>query len=366
MLQSSKNNVIPENYIALSGDSYAEGLGDWFYHQASTPKAPYHSAHLIQESLKRDVLSFGAGGTGSVRGMVSKPVSALSFINAGFRTSVADPDIILFYFYEGNDLNDNAWFLKQAGRKYQPLDKSKIYDQAYFENYLTDVALGQDSLYQKSLDLPWYKQLFLGQFMARAIPALIISTFKPSPSAEDTATQETRSPLNPPGRFEWSEPGQINKVLVDGQTVQLPDHLQGPSMDLTDEEKQLALYTFRISLGLMKKQFPNSQIAVLYIPSVITSYTLESDQVLLQSHARRKQHQFEQSEVINESQWIMGTVSQICAETATPFLDASPFIRQASSQKLVHGPLDWNHFNQHGYEALTEAALQLLSTLGSP
>ena len=49
--QTSKNSVIPKDYLAIIGDSYALGLGDWKREQVkrsfiSSP--PFQSTHILQ------------------------------------------------------------------------------------------------------------------------------------------------------------------------------------------------------------------------------------------------------------------------------------------------------------------------------
>jgi lysophospholipase L1-like esterase len=37
------------------------------------------------------------------------------------------------------------------------------------------------------------------------------------------------------------------------------------------------------------------------------------------------------------------------------FLDMRPALRAAAANALIHGPRDWNHFNEAGYRVLGEA-----------
>src|SRR5690348_15828647 len=53
LTQTSKSNYLPRNYVALLGDSYAEGLGDWLLENGSKRNGPFHSAHIIHEQTGR-------------------------------------------------------------------------------------------------------------------------------------------------------------------------------------------------------------------------------------------------------------------------------------------------------------------------
>lgn len=63
LAQSSKRSTIPKDYIALVGDSYAQGFGDWFLNSNKNSNSDFHSAHIIHKRTGNDVLSFATGGS---------------------------------------------------------------------------------------------------------------------------------------------------------------------------------------------------------------------------------------------------------------------------------------------------------------
>ena len=64
-------------YIAVFGDSYAAGLGDWNVSRTSRTE-PYYSGDVISRELGMPVLSFGKNGAGSVRALVTNPGSIMN------------------------------------------------------------------------------------------------------------------------------------------------------------------------------------------------------------------------------------------------------------------------------------------------
>lgn len=244
LCQSSKAGVLPRNWIALFGDSYAEGSGDWLHEVNPWRNPPFQAAHLIHEALGADVVNFGHGGAGSADSLVTVPLPDLAALRARF--DVADPRLVLAYFYEGNDLEDNA------GR----------------------VRRGKGLLREGRLD-------------AEAFDALLRQSLRPDPetarSGSFLATRFTlgrnfghrirnRRPAGPP--HAPPEYGAYNKAALGGGEVTLPKCLQGPAPELNDPETDLALEVFERSLRFLRNELRGPQIAVVYVPSVLSCYTL--------------------------------------------------------------------------------------------
>src|SRR5205085_4459102 len=106
--QTSKAGSVPRDYIALLGDSYAEGQGDGLLEANGERVKALHSAHVLQHLTGRDVISLGIGGAGSVQAMVRQPTRILR--DGCFLYPRLDPPRQMFvYFYEGNDLDENGY-----------------------------------------------------------------------------------------------------------------------------------------------------------------------------------------------------------------------------------------------------------------
>jgi len=353
LLQASKQQLVPEHYIALAGDSYAMGLGDEYYHKVAQRHTRYGSAAQLHALSGQDVLSFGSAGNGSIAGIVTEPLSTLAFWQKQARFQVANPDVMVVYFYEGNDLNDNVEYVQHAAKAGYPLDKTRLHDREYWHAYLRQVALERDSLYQAAQQQSWSNQWYLATFLVRSATTLLALLEREQAPQSDVANN-VASPLNPPGRYSWKEPGHTNQALVNHQTVQLPDSLQGPSMDLQPQEDELAFASFRESLHFLKEALPSTRIHVAYLPSVINSYSIESAEVDVQSPARRNRYRFRTEKMLQRSDAIATEISRLCTEEDIPFIDTRSAIRSASTHTLLHGPLDWNHFNEEGYRVLAE------------
>ena len=96
-----------DDYVAIAGDSYSEGAGDSFLND----DPDYSIGHFLHQDGGRNFLIFGRSGYGSVsaaKGVVEN--IRFSHLSPYFR-DLGTPEEILFFFYEGNDLNNNLEFL---------------------------------------------------------------------------------------------------------------------------------------------------------------------------------------------------------------------------------------------------------------
>src|SRR5262245_31250572 len=115
-LQSSKSHFVPSDYIALVGDSNAQGMGDWLFANGGDQSKPHHSANVLHDQLGVDVVSVGRAASGSAEAMVLRVTRVYDDSYCYLFPHIADPKRMLIYFYEGNDLDDNYKLLDHRVR----------------------------------------------------------------------------------------------------------------------------------------------------------------------------------------------------------------------------------------------------------
>ena len=98
LAQVSKKSVIPENYIAIFGDSYAQGNGDWLLDSDADTNPPFHSAHVLHEKLKKDIISFGRANSSNLQSLIGDPISWLNYIKNSRFSKLGNPEEIIVYF----------------------------------------------------------------------------------------------------------------------------------------------------------------------------------------------------------------------------------------------------------------------------
>lgn len=337
LAQSSKTGRIPENYIALAGDSYAHGKGDWLLEISPDSNDAFHSAHVLQNLTEHDVISFGKSGASNIKGWVRDPIARYQFIHDNIDDSIKHPKIILAYFYAGNDLLENVLQLHESFiPKYGETALND--DDAWNDFFLTNIEerkvgpfSGIDS------NLGWFPR----------------ATFKVLKN--ELKAKKVGSEL---GDIHIQQTGKINSVWVNDKEIKIPDNIQAPTLELTSAETELGFLAFSKSLEYLKNFFNKSQIIVVYIPSVIESYSRMSEKLSI-INIRTKNKYIEEiytsSQLMQRSNEIADRVKKISTSFGLSFIDTRADIRAASTQQLIHGPVDWLHFNRKGYEVLAQS-----------
>jgi len=359
LAQSSKKSTLPHEYIAIVGDSYAVGAGDWLEEVRGTSflgSPSYSPAHLINEKTGIDVVSFGQGGVGSFGGIWKEPVTQFLYINSVKEYRLPSPRYILVFFYEGNDIYNNVNFLRGEllqAQKGSP-KKNKLNEAAAFLNREFQNVLNGD--YGRSL---WKNMLFT-RSVFQGVLNLVDELFD----------------LNQTGRLFSYPKTPINVALINGKKTPIPMHLQAPPLfgfkesdrilgqkrQLTDEELEefyitkeeykLGLFIFEQSLAALAEFFPQTEIKIVFIPSPLSSYQIVSQKVSYRGHMEFEN--FEEVAVIKRRHAeLCEAIRDISVVKEVSFLNTTKSLRRVAYQEFIHGPIDWDHFNKKGYEALS-------------
>src|SRR5262245_36451226 len=135
LVQNTKAGFVPQDYVALLGDSYAEGVGDWLWQARGDRTKPYHSGNVIHDTTGRDVVTFGREGAGSAQAMVLRPARIMAGSSCYLFPAIEAPKDIFVYFYEGNDVDDNLALLEDVRITYGNADDASI-DRYLMEEYV--------------------------------------------------------------------------------------------------------------------------------------------------------------------------------------------------------------------------------------
>jgi hypothetical protein len=346
LAQSSKAGTLPERYVALLGDSYAQGMGDWLLAADGNRNPPFHSAHLIRDRTGRNVISFGASGAGSLRAQGTEPAAYLDYLQRTWRFRLPDPEWIVVYFYEGNDLHDN---LRDLDHTYFAggYDPARLYDGDYFRDFVRRTAPARTPVAEDLATWSWTDNFFLARFVARVVQAAIDRSWQ---GGEPTPTYA---------------PGAVNRARIAGAERALPDGLQAPPLELSAEELDLALWANAQAFALLRQRFPDARALVVYLPAPLSVYRLTSDEVEIQVQHGEGGSRYSRGRLAERGDEVCRRVEEITLAGDGEFLDARPALWEAADREPIHGPRDWKHLNRLGQERLADAVAAAIEKGGT-
>src|SRR5262245_16782522 len=338
-LQSSKSHFVPRDYIALVGDSYAQGIGDWLYANGGDQSKPHHSANVLHEQLGTDVVSVGRVASGSAEAMVLRVSRNYDEPYCYLFPHIADPKRILIYFSEGTDLDENYMLLDHRVRP----DGGDL--RAQIDRYLNEHYAAVNG---------WRCHGHFGEMLFRMARFLVKYRNLESKLPDLSGAQEVIIGNRPHGA--WV--------------------LNVPSPALDEKQTKAAGIVYERSLMWLRQRFRNVPMTVVYIPSPATMYRHAADRVIsyeiylpisdpsqIGKVTKFYGRVFPTSAIYKKSQKICEMIRGITLAQGVDFIDTRPTFRAAAAQRPMHGPKDWMHLNEYGYRVLGS---YLAKRLGAP
>jgi hypothetical protein len=321
LVQTSKADYAPRDYVAIMGDSYAEGVGDEMLQVNGNDAKSFHAAHVIHDLTGRDVVTFGHGGAGSAEGLVRLPTRAIEGSHCLIFPTIEEPRQILAYYYEGNDIEENLVFTRKVAGLYGRADASAI-DRYLSEQYGTFGS--------------WHCHLYLGDNISRMVRFINEFYFK---KTDPFATSETNR----------------NTFIIAGKDAAAPAVL-GPALAVEPQDIRTAIDVFDHSLAWLRRRFPRTPITVIYVPSPLATYRLAASNLdyLMIDDSGYHQRPGTAERVAANSDLLCNLVHDVAARQGTGFFDSRPGLRAAAAVQPIHGPMDWLHFNHAGYHVFGE------------
>jgi hypothetical protein len=341
LLQYTKKELLPKHYILITGDSYAYGAGEYFYDNIKQKKLQYHAGHTLHTLTSRDVIVLGFPHMGNIDDLAIIPTTFIEKIQNKYGYSIEDPEFILAFFYEGNDLANNVEDLEYQYPEFNYVagagDNGEIFLELLGKKIIDDQNAPDETT---------------GSLLADFLAGIVILS----------------DHVHPPRRIYGPDsPGSINKIVQNEKVMAIPDRLEPMGMFLSDHEFLLGTFVFENSLKVLQKRYPHSKIGVIYIPSPLSSYKIASPEVSVFVHTMtRQQEVFYPASRVNEmSNKTCSAIQQIVQAQHVGFMDARPHFREIGQTTQLHGSKDWNHPNHEGYIALGEVAHMLFQQLNS-
>jgi hypothetical protein len=323
LVQNAKSHYVPLDYIALLGDSYAEGVGDWLLQANGDRAKPFHSANVIHDATGRDVASFGREGNSSAQALVRSPARIFAGTRCFIFPRIEPPREMFIYYYEGNDANDNVDDLAEVRKFFGTTDDRSI------DAYLQRIAsVPEWRCHVHLLDTMWRMAAFTYRYRFEGITL----------------------PVDRP---------KENALLVAGQTIGAPA-LQGPAPGLDDRQIEDSMRMLARSLSWLKSRFPGVPVTLVFVPSPLSTYRLAKDTAVYQV-VYEPGRPAPVPLLKRHSDLMCNLVHRTSRDWDIGFLDARPALRAAASTRVIHGPRDWYHFNEAGYRVLGDLVVDRLN-----
>ncbi|MDB3959079.1 SGNH/GDSL hydrolase family protein [Opitutales bacterium] len=351
--QYSKDEVIPKGYLAIVGDSNVYGYGPWLYENSWSMEQPsFASSHLLHGSLKKDVISFGFPGFGSLGSSLSM-VSELQMLkNSWIWPEIEDPLEILFVFYEGNDLINNLHEVEQRGLNLNTIE-ANLLDQKLAKIITNEEKKLSESWAISDHSAAWnlfsgltknyYRKLF-NEPKQYSADIQSTSLDRPSISQDQNSSKPT------------------NIANISGVQVHL-GFCEDPALLLNETEIALSLKISEHSLRYLRSNFPDSKISLIYLPSSLSIYNFgdcEISPTPLVMMGQSRAGLFKPIDAIERNKFLRAEFLKIAQKIGTDFWDTTDHLKEIASNQLLHGPRDPIHLNRAGYEAFTESILSYL------
>ena len=334
-----------------------------------------------------------------IKSLPNKNVSKISIVICSKGFDLKPPKTILILFYEGNDLGNNLQFIREhyeGSESFKKLLRSVKFKKwldlqsqgsieengvGFWESFIFTRFLIQSvkNLYTekskkgKVLAVPTLEEKLFSHVVinGKAYPLIDSpgSTIFPKNSISHLVKHGKALPMSFTSRIKIGGKS-ITQAVVNGEIVPLPGNLQTPPIilglkiadlknGLFEDKLRVGYFIFEEALKRMKKQFPDSEVKIIYLPSVSSSYKLISPltsvisdlgipsvvgtQVIFQRHL----------EVCSE-------IFKISQRLEVGFFDSTKHMLDASSKGYIHGPKDWTHLNESGYRALSDSISQFI------
>jgi hypothetical protein len=344
LAQSSKRSELPRAYVAVLGDSYAAGQGDWYdeaVRQDPFGNPPFHSAHVIHELTGLDVVTFGTPGAESADGIVYRPVSHIRMLRSrGFDMKM--PSRVVIYFYEGNDFRGNLEFLARYWDSNE--DEYTAYAMSRLLEKILAMGPRADGPIERLRRLDALKRLYalkLIWVLWRDITMLLYPEHDAVPEKDQRVDLKT------------------------GATVVRPAvRLQAPPLWFDSATTRKSLFVLEESMRYAIRSFTGAKFLLVYIPSPLVAYDLEAASVRV-APPDGTGRAYSVSEIYRKSDALCRHVALVASQLGSSFLDLRPYARQGAIEHPLHGPNDWHHFNRRGYEILGRAVAENLRQPGS-
>ena len=319
------NNKISDIENLIVGDSIAFGIGDEFWSGVKN--------FSISKKIDKDIINISKSGSGSITN-VTRVLKTKKILDSSlFLKDLGDIKKIFYFVYEGNDFNDDIEYLKNYNLKSTEIQKHiKKKTNNYLEIYFKAFFWGYDYFFSFLIDTRFH--------------TAIKKFFK-------IKTKKTwqRDVI---GHHDNIENCQSNKVKNSYYNV-CYNSQETSGYNLSKKEKNLSLNALEESIKLLKKEFNDSNIYIIYIPSPITiNNNLYVNDVLGWDPYINKVFGVDMKKNSVYSEYFEDAIQKISKKNNFHFISMKKELIELSKNKNVNGQIDTNHLSKYSNDLIAE------------
>lgn len=329
------------NYNVILGDSNAMGSGDGYLNNDYS----YSIGHFLHKKKNENYLTYARPGFGSISA-VSNYIKLTKLEEYIFlKKNINKPSKILFFFYEGNDLDENLKEFELTGKNFLNINeyvKSKINK---------NILINKRDIVEANFPLLNFFNSFKQHLINLNTEENILSGIhdrikKVFGKKVILANKEL---IGNKKKSYWknkTQKGDIKNIRP----------IESAAGDLTLKQKNISLEIFFESILYLKSWEKEDNIKIIFLPSPATSYDWV-DPINYYPRYSKGNLDFKmitKSENMKNSICIREKIDFFSRENNIQFIDLTEKIQEEAKTNVLHGPIDWIHFNLNGYEFIAK------------
>lgn len=341
----NKKNL--KNFTAVLGNSVAQGNGDAYLQGIDN----YSISHHLHDINKKNYLIFGRAGLNSIAS-VTNLIKIHKLSNKSLLTPDLDkPKSIIFFLYEGIDLVWNHTLYKNNAKENETIkdytakiiirDSTPIFSEKLYNSFPILPFVG--AFFDDFLKL--FDEIFKSKSFSDSI-SLIFDRFKKLFGFYIVIGDKTKNDLT------WVNSLKNHKDVKNIRPV------QGASETLNKKEMLIGLQIFYESIEQVRLWSKAKDVYIIYISSPISIYDWDEPIIYERQNLPSKFTEKDIKSITNDENkiknvFLRNEVKKFSAQNDIIFLDPSDTLIKEGKNKVLHGPLDWGHLNNKGYEIVS-------------
>lgn len=295
--------------VYVLGDSYGAGQGDEFL----SGDEDYGLIHKLRKSTKDNYFVYARGGYGSISAAKEPALCNTVFNDSIFFPTIPEPSKLLVLFYEGNDLINNYRHSNKLGVDRNTINKKHI--------IATELNSGNLSR-QTEIYFP-----LIGVIGGR-LEQLV-----------KTPEVDNNKPV-------------VATIQLEEKNIGISTLPQSAPVELSESEFDHSLEIFKESILYLDRLY-NAPIQILYIPSVLSTYKWH-EPIQIRNNFSDDELYSTLLENTSKSESTRNRIREFSSQHGFTFIDPTQHLQNAGKKSILHGPMDWKHFNSIGYQLIAD------------